>query len=74
MFPINHPLLPPRYDSTEVPAGGIPIPQMSSPTYVEEMEAYNITMKALIESQPADSFTPAIDCRTETLCTLSIGD
>lgn len=74
MFPINHPILPPSYDSTEVPAGGIPIPQMSSPTYVEEMEAYNITMKALIESQPADSFTPAIDCLDRYFSSLSIGD
>jgi len=74
MFPINHPILPPTYDSTEVPAGGIPIPQMSSATYVEDMNAYQADMKALIESQPADSFTPAMDCLDRYFTSLSIGD
>lgn len=74
MFPINHPILPATYDSTEVPAGGIPIPQMSSPTYVEEMDAYYANMKALIELQPAESFTPALDCLDRYFTSLSIGD
>lgn len=74
MFPINHPVLPATFDSTEVPAGGIPIPQMSSSTYVEDMETYYTTMKALIESQPADSFTPAMDCLDRYFTSLSIGD
>jgi len=74
MFPINHPILPATYDSTEVPAGGIAIPQMTSATYVEDMNTYYVNMKALIESQPADSFTPAMDCLDRYIASLSIGD
>ncbi len=74
MFPINHPILPPTYDSTEVPAGGIALPQMTSATYVDDMNTYYANMKALIESQPADSFTPSMDCLDRYFASLSIGD
>ena len=74
IFPVNHPFLPPSYDSTVVPPGGVPIPSYSSPTYDNDMAAYYATMKALMNSQPATSFTPGLDCLDQFIKTLSIGD
>ncbi len=74
IFPINHPILPPSPDSTEVPPGGIAIPQMTSPTWETDMQTYYANMKPLMEAQFDASFTPAIDCLDQYLMSLNIGD
>ncbi len=74
IFPINHPVLPPTYDSTVVPPGGVPIPAYTSPTFDADMTAYYATMKALMNSQPDNTFTPALDCLDRYIMSLSIGD
>lgn len=74
IFPINHPILPPSYDSTAVPVGGLPIPTWDSPTYEDDMTAYYAAMKTLIESQPSDSFTPAEGCLNQYIESLDVGD
>lgn len=74
IFPVNHPFLPPTYDSPVVPPGGVPIPTYSSPTFDADMAAYYATMKALMNSQADDTFTPALDCLDQYITSLSIGD
>lgn len=74
IFPINHPILPPSYDSTEVPPGGLPIPQMSSSTYEADMQAYMASMKLLLENSPHNTFTPDIDCLDLYFASLRIHD
>lgn len=74
ILPINHPILPPTPDSTEVPPGGIAIPQMTSLTSETDMQAYYATMKPLMEAQFDASFIPAIDCLDRFFTSLNIGD
>ncbi len=74
IFPVNHALLPPTYDSTVVPPGGVPIPSYTSATYDADMTAYYATMKALMNSQPDNTFTPGLDCLDQYISSLSIGD
>ena len=74
IFPVNHAILPPTYDSTAVPAGGIPIPTWDSPTYDEDMAAYYATMKSIMESTADDTFVPGLDCLDQYIQSLNIGD
>lgn len=74
IFPVNHPLLPPTYDSSLVPPGGIAIPSFTSPSYDEDMSAYYAAMKALMNSQPDNTFTPALDCLDAYITSLHVGD
>jgi hypothetical protein len=74
IFPVNHPILPPTYDSTIVPPGGIPIPTWDSPTYDTDMETYYSTMKGIMESTADDTFTPDLGCLDQYIQSLNIGD
>lgn len=74
ILPINHAILPPAFDSTEVPAGGLPIPQMTSLTSETDMQAYQASMKILMEANPDNSYVPGIDCLDRYIASLNIGD
>lgn len=74
ILPINHAILPPTPDSSEVPAGGLAIPPMTSPSWVADMEAYYASMKLLMEAKPDNSFVPGIDCLDRYIASLNIGD
>jgi hypothetical protein len=73
-FPINHAILPATPDSTEVPQGGLAIPQMTSPSWESDMQAYYASMKTLMEANPDDSYNPGIDCLDRYIQSLNIGD
>lgn len=74
IFPVNHPILPPTYDSTVVPPGGIPIPAWNSPTYEEDMETYYNAMQIIMDSTADDTFVPALNCLDQYIQSLNIGD
>ncbi|MEL7590926.1 MAG: hypothetical protein AAGU17_06485 [Anaerolineaceae bacterium] len=74
IFPVNHAILPPTYDSTVVPPGGIPIPTWDSPTYDTDMANYYAAMKAIMESTADDTFVPGLDCLDHYIESLNIGD
>ena len=74
VFPVNHALLPPSADSSVVPPGGIAIPSYTSPSFDADMTAYYAAMKALMNAQPADTFTPALDCLDQYITSLNVGD
>ena len=74
IFPVNHPVLPPTYDSTAVPVGGMPIPSWDSPTYAEDMETYYAAMQGIMTASADDSFVPGLDCLDQYIQSLNIGD
>ena len=74
ILPVNHALLPPTYDSTFVPAGGIANPLYTSPTFETEMSAYYSAMKALMNAQTDNSFTPMLDCLDQLVMSISVGE
>ena len=74
IFPVNHAILPPTYDSTIVPPGGIAIPSWDSPTYEEDMEAYYSTMNGIMTATADNTFVPALDCLDQYIQSLNIGD
>lgn len=74
IFPVNHPVLPPTYDSTAVPVGGMPIPSWDSPTYEEDMQTYYAAMQGIMTASADDSFVPGLDCLDQYVQSLSIGD
>lgn len=74
IFPVNHAILPPTYDSTVVPPGGIPIPTWDSPTYDTDMVNYYATMKAIMQSTADDTFVPDLGCLDQYIQSLNIGD
>jgi hypothetical protein len=73
IFPVNHAILPPTYDSTIVPPGGIPIPTWDSPTYDTDMVNYYATMKAIMQGTADDTFVPGLDCLDRYIQSLNIG-
>ena len=74
ILPVNHPVLPPTYDSTAVPAGGMPIPTGDSPTYVEDMQTYYAAMQGIMTASADASFVPGLDCLDQYIQSLNIGD
>ena len=74
IFPVNHAILPPTYDSTVVPPGGIPIPTWDSPTYDTDMTNYYAAMKAIMQSTADDTFVPGLECLDRYIESLNIGD
>ena len=74
IFPVNHPVLPPTYDSTAVPPGGMPIPSWDSPTYEEDMRTYYAAMQGIMTASADASFVPGLDCLDQYIQSLNIGD
>lgn len=74
IFPVNHAILPPTYDSTAVPAGGIPIPTWDSPTYDTDMQIYYSTMHEIMTITADDTFVPGLDCLDLYIQSLNIGE
>lgn len=74
IFPVNHAILPPTYDSTVVPPGGIVIPSWDSPTYDADMEAYYSTMNSIMTATADNTFVPGLDCLDQYIQSLNIGD
>lgn len=74
IFPVNHAILPPTYDSTVVPVGGIPIPTWNSPTYDTDMETYYSAMQGIMTLTADDTFVPGIDCLDQYIQSLTISD
>lgn len=74
IFPVNAPWLQESWDSTIVPADGVPAPATTSANLEAEMNAYYVTMLDRLNTSPAEGFTPSTLCLDQFLQSLSIGD
>lgn len=72
VFPVNLPYLQDAWDSTDVPAGGVPAPSMDSPTYSEDMTAYYVTMLNRLNSTPNEDFTPTLSCIDQFISSINV--
>jgi hypothetical protein len=70
-LPVNAPFLPETYDGP-VPAGGIPSPDISDPEAT--WSTYKTNIVTLLNTTPADTFTPSLVCIMSFIQTLDIGD
>lgn len=74
VLPVNAAYLQAAYDSVDVPAGGIPVPNFNDPNYEANMQVYYDNMLNLLNTTPDTSFTPGLDCLDQYIQTLQIGD
>lgn len=74
IFPVNAAYLQAAYDSTVVPADGIPFPAWDSPSLEADLQTYYVNMINRLNNTPSSSFTPALDCLDAYIQSFQIND